>query len=286
MTLFAIGITPVYKTVIASSQIQKAAEKRYEATCQAQSLLEKVKRQMEADLSKEYALSRGIGRENIKDWLGLESFSPIDSIPDFLDIEELDDLEAFQDQYGTQRFSYELYIGPIVQAHTDQERLMNFGEITYQAPNSIKVRGLNNIHEQTHIESLEGLGRLITHEIIILEPINRVDIIQLEIDLTSFPQTDIAQLIRIENQSKATVIIPLYSEKNLGGIEIFPIQKNPQGTMIVKQGNKLTPMKSFMIKLVVKDKCNTTFGESNKVLSQLTDIYAYDYNKKPHGIWR
>lgn len=187
--------------------------------------------------------------------------------------------------------------------------LVGIGEITHQETDNIKVRGNGLEGENISLKEIEGYTSLekkvkliykyhlehfsisrseptkketvITHEIVIREkiPLEDRDIIQLSIDLTTFPLKDKSEIIRIENKTKATVVIPIYNEKDLGNIQIYPIQENLEGNMIVERCNKLEPRKNFIIGIVVKEALNNTFGPDEKVLGKLVDIYAYDYNQ-------
>lgn len=117
------------------------------------------------------------------------------------------------------------------------------------------------------------------------------DYIYLTVDLATFPYEPVPvppatydedadeRILRIENKTAATVVVPIYNEKDLG-IKIFPVQHQTKGNIIIERRDKREPGKNFVIGVIVRDAFNSTFGKPNKVLSKIVDVYSYDYNKK------
>lgn len=354
ITIFAIGVVPVYKMVINATKVQKAAQETYEATLYAQNLLQAVKKQIESDITEEYKFSRGDSTISIKDWLNPSATSVDSSLTNFLGIGGGSE-EDFNKKYNTDSFLYEVHIWPMVDgkpkdtailltAYKDSSLILEsdsisnplgftkveiadlikqhfyqkdtllwtdlgdkkpiaIGEITYDEANEIKIRGagfqgsnitinpvsgyssLSNNTKLTYSRYKESLPIIdaITHKIVIDENLgisSTTDIIQIAIDLTKFPDTSKTRVIRIENNTKATVVTPVYDEKNLANIQIYPIQQALDGNIIVENRNKLEPNKNLIIGVIVRDAFNSTFGEKNKILSKIVDIYSYDYSKQ------
>lgn len=354
ITIFAIGVVPVYKMVINATKVQKAAQETYEATLYAQNLLQAVKKQIESDITEEYKFSRGDSTISIKDWLNPSATSVDSSLTNFLGIGGGSE-EDFNKKYNTDSFLYEVHIWPMVDgkpkdtailltAYKDSSLILEsdsisnplgftkveiadlikqhfyqkdtllwtdlgdkkpiaIGELTYDEANEIKIRGagfqgsnitinpvsgyssLSNNTKLTYSRYKESLPIIdaITHKIVIDENLgisSTTDIIQIAIDLTKFPDTSKTRVIRIENNTKATVVTPVYDEKNLANIQIYPIQQALDGNIIVENRNKLEPNKNFIIGVIVRDAFNSTFGEKNKILSKIVDIYSYDYSKQ------
>jgi len=355
ITIFTIGIVPLYKMAISTGKVQKSAEETYEATLQAQGLLQAVRKQVEEDVKNEYEFSRGIATLNAKDWMNPGIFHPVYSIVDFLEIMDPASIIAFNENYSVDNLLYEVNIWhmldgsptepPIslisyidsslaadlsvvdpssflrieiedaMKEHFLQKSSLLWtalgnvtpkaiGEITYQGIDTIKIKGngiegkniaIDSIDRYTElskdielsyksdseIDSDTG-GMLITHQLVIDEemPLNNADIIQLSIDLTTFPSDARTKIIRVENKTKATVVLPVYNEKNSANIEIYPIQRKDTGNIIIESRNKLEPSKNFIIGVIVKDAYNSTFGDKNKILSKIVDVYSYDYNKQ------
>lgn len=354
ITIFAIGVVPVYKMVINATKVQKAAQETYEATLYAQNLLQAVKKQIESDITEEYKFSRGDSTISIRDWLNPSATSVDSSLTNFLGIGGGSE-EDFNKKYNTDSFLYEVHIWPMVDgkpkdtailltAYKDSSLILEsdsisnplgftkveiadlikqhfyqkdtllwtdlgdkkpiaIGELTYDEANEIKIRGagfqgsnitinpvsgyssLSNNTKLTYSRYKESLPIIdaITHKIVIDENLgisSPTDIIQIAIDLTKFPDTSKTRVIRIENNTKATVVTPVYDEKNLANIQIYPIQQALDGNIIVENRNKLEPNKNFIIGVIVRDAFNSTFGEKNKILSKIVDIYSYDYSKQ------
>jgi len=355
ITIFAIGIVPLYKMVISTGKVQKSAEETYEATLQAQSLLQAVRKQVDEDVKNEYEFSRGVTPLNAKDWMNPSISHPVYSILDFLGVMDPASITAFNEKYNTDNLLYEVHIWHMLDgnstdppisltAYIDPSLVPDFsvvdpssfikveiqdaikehflqkeslmwtalggitpkaiGEITYQGIDTIKIRGngiegnnitIDSINTYTNLnKSIELTYKsgseidsntsemLITHQFIIDEKValNNADIIQLSIDLTTFPSDAKTKIIRVENKTKATVVLPVYNEKNPANIEIYPIQHENTGNIIVESRNKLEPSKNFIIGIIVKDAYNSTFGDENKILSKIVDVYSYDYNKQ------
>lgn len=135
-------------------------------------------------------------------------------------------------------------------------------------------------------EDREG-SREYTHRLLIDKidsaPLEENHIIHIGVDQTTFTHEDPgAQLFKIENNTDATVIISVYTENNSGdhsNMTIFPIQHKTKGQTVVEYRERKDPYKNFIIGIIVRDRCNSTFGEKNKILSKLVDVYSYDYNK-------
>lgn len=354
ITIFAIGIVPLYQILVSGAMMQNVAEETYEATLHGQALLQSVKKQIEKDVGEEYRYSRGIPASNIKPWLDPDITSLDPSLTNFLEIEPDNVGREFNEKYNLGDFLYEVHIwtmkngepvdkaisftayeDPMLIPIFDESNTTDFtrveihemvrkyfvnresslwtelglkkpvgiGEIAYDREEIIKIRAIGIDGENMTIDPIEGYGslhnntkliyesheevldgeRVITHEVIIEDGQDKLgieDIVQLSIDLTTFQSGINSKIIRVENRTKATVVIPVYNEKNLAGIKMYPIQTNEQGNIVVETRPKLEPSKNFIIGIIVKDANNVGFGEKNKVLSKIVDVYSYDYNKQ------
>ena len=356
ITIFSIGIGPVYKMIITGAKVQKVAEETYEATLKAQSLLQNVKQQIQKDVEAEYVLSRGLPSPGIKEWLQPGVSPIVYDLPVFLEIKSQEGLANWNEKYKIDTFLYELYIWPMTsngpienplifttyslekpldftkvkltksaekyfshqegllrtdlsQGQSDiGTQLIGVGEVSHQGADTITIRGsglegenmrVNKIEGYTklekkirltyqkHIEQLDTAEnkalqkqRVTTHQLAIEEkvPLQNKDTVQLSIDLTTFHHKGNPQIIRIENRTKATVAVPIYNENALENIRIYPVQKNPEGNIILEKRNKQEPGKNFIIGIVVRDAHNSSFGDKDKVLTKLSDVYSYDYH--------
>lgn len=358
ITIFSIGIGPVYKMIITGAKVQKVAEETYEATLKAQSLLQNVKQQIQKDVEAEYALSRGLPSAGIKEWLQPGVSPIVHDLPVFLEIKSQEGLAKWNEKYKMDTFLYELYIWPMtssgpvenplifttyplekpldfakvnLQKSTEKyfshqesllwtdlgqgqsdigTQLVGVGEVSRQGADTITIRGsglegenirINNIEGYTKLEKrvrltyekyIEQLDtaqnktlqkqRVTTHQLVIEEkvPLQNKDAIQLSIDLTTFHHKRNPQIIRIENRTKATVAVPIYNENALENILVYPTQKEPEGNIILEKRNKQEPNKNFIIGIVVRDAHNSLFGDKDKILTKLSDVYSYDYHKQ------
>lgn len=353
ITLFGISVVPIYKMVISSVKVQKSAEETYEATLNAQNLLQMVQNQIEKDIKQEYEIKRGILSETKKKWLepGATDIDPL--LIQFLEIEPRQE-EEFNKRYQTDNFLYEVHIWPMMDgkpedtpisftAYKDSSLLVesesihnpsNFtkieiddaikkhfsqkesllwtdlggkkpigiAEITHAPIGEIEIKsagmkghnitllpidGYSSLGENVKLsyarydESIPIVGA-ITHQLVIedISGISSSEIIQLSVDLTTYPSTVKTRVIRIENKTQATLVVPVYSEKNLADIEIYPIQYESMGNIVVEKRNKLEPSKNFVIGVIVRDGSNSTFGDKNKILSKVVDVYSCNYNKQ------
>lgn len=356
IAIFAIGIVPIYQIVISTGKVQKSAEETYEATLQAQALLQNIRKQIDTDVKNEYDASRGKAVLDEKDWMKLSPTSGVYSVFDFLGIDQAsnpDGFKGFNKKFNTEHLLYEVYIwkmvggkptDPIALFSTEDPKnhpfkakfvdpinpadlsvftkieieaaveecfsqkesimwtesgsgkLVAIGEITGGDLDEIKIRanGIKGdsaaIDSINSYKSLEDRTKLTytketdTHRLVIEDNkpsslLEENEIIQLSIDLTRFKAGTARKIIRIENKTKATVVLPVYDENNPGGIKIYPIQEHDEGNIIVESRNKLEPSKNFVIGIIVRDFYNSTFGDENKILSKIVDVYSFDYNK-------
>lgn len=359
ITIFAIGIGPIYQIILSSTNVQNAAEETYEATLHAQALLQDVNKQIEKDVGEEYKVSRGLSGEAIKPWLNWDA-GTVYSLSRFLEEDEVFSTQ-FNTKYNLKNYLYEVYIWPMeggepvekpismatynildatseymdkspfeyikeAEMESDNEKRFKkyfesndsliwvglgetkpiaIGEIIYNANKTLKIisKGIviTNAGEAT-IETAEieeskiphqGLELIYasqdegsTHELIVKEVLSleKEKVVQLSIDLTTFPDDISPKIIRIENKTEATVLISVYNEqsdnKELADIKIYPIQENKDGNIVLEDRPKLQPSKNFIIGIIVRDANNIAFGDENKILSKIVDVYSFDYNKQ------
>lgn len=149
---------------------------------------------------------------------------------------------------------------------TGYESIADVVDLSYERY-KIDEADLNPDSEKTQNIIINGAG------------LTSADFIQLSVDLTTFidPGT---KVIRIENNTEAKVIIPVYNESNPQGIEIYPIQNKQGGNIVVENRQRREPSKNFVIGIIVRDAYNSTFGKPNKILSKIVDVYSYDYNNQ------
>ncbi|NLI89513.1 MAG: hypothetical protein GX366_03780 [Epulopiscium sp.] len=174
-------------------------------------------------------------------------------------------------------------IAKIISGLGDLETIDGYGDIA----NVIKLS-----YEQ--YEEPAGESSQITHKIVIEEnsslqeskKLKNTDVIQLAVDLTTFGESNApkTRVIRIENKTKAKVVIPVYNE-NSSNIDIFPIQHKPKkdeegGRIVIQEQAIQNPATNFVVGIVVRDAYNSTFGDKNKILSKIVDVYSYDYKKQ------
>ena len=401
--IFAIAIVPIYTLLTSGAKIQKASEETYEATLQAQSLLQSVKKQMETDLLGEQEFERKLIAKPVKPWL-IEPGSPgypatfdnslINFFSQFSDPNSLieqdqkdkyaKEVKDFQTKFQTDDFLYEVHIwhldkgklqaidstskvrpGPVpdvtfieygsvkvptfvedntsaftmleikdaIKDYFDYKELLLWtkpvssgvglqavGQIYYKEPEDISSENLDKITLDAYgidgkgidVNPIDSYGGITNNKVqasytrisekkqmdnlnnrdsitqqIVLEEIGsslmEEDIIQLEVDLTTFenpteigPYTDV---IRIENKTKAKVVVAIYNEMG-SSIAIYPIQHSTKGSIVIEEKSKRNPKKNFIIGIIVRDAVNSTFGEENKILSKIVDVYSYDYNIK------
>lgn len=179
------------------------------------------------------------------------------------------------------------------------------GEITYDptllAGNQLKIRG-SGIKSSIGLVEIAGYKRLTentaltcrrypdgpstTYELLIAEEIvgslDENDNIYLSLDLATFPGHVNEIILRVENTTKATLVMPVYNERNEDekpDVKIFPIQHKTGGNIIIENRQQRAPSKNFVIGVIVRDAFNSGFGDPHKVLSKMVDIYSYDYNE-------
>jgi len=345
LTIFAIGIIPIYQMIVSSAKVQNVAEETYQATLHSQALLQDVNNQIEIDVGEAYEVSRQLSSKVIEPWLDPTGGDIDSSLVNFLKIAE----DEFNEKYDTENYLYEVHIWPmengkpvtdaisfiaykggvtipgftaentsnftqveikdlieqyfqdnnaLIWAGLGEVKPIGIGEVKYKAHDAIEVtaRGIEGYN--IVVEDIAGEGFLgknikliykchddggpITHELIVGDMIGSVagDIIQLSVDLTTFPSGIRSKIIRIENRTSATLVVSAYNEKNEADIQIYPIQQAKEGRIIVEERAKLEPFKNFIVGIIVKDANNITFGEPNKVLGKIVDIYSFDYNKQ------
>ena len=385
LLIFSIAIVPIYKMVISGAKIQKASEETYEATLQAQSLLQSVKGQIERDVTNAYKAKREGSAVAIKPWLDPDKNATdlnkylINFLNDITDPTAPVDgsgtgTMAFRSKFKTDAFLYEVHIWhlkdgqlkkrnptdadpqlpislfeydpavtPTVSDPTfnttntsdftmvdintavknyfgDKEFLLwtnpisatpgatdpkAIGEIIQKGADEISIRGngikpavasvsgspaitvdkipgYQNIPEVIELSYERHGGVEKTQNIIINGPaLTSDDIVQLSVDLTTFTDSSLqTKVIRIENNTKAKVVIPVYNELHLSNIEIYPIQHKTGGNIVVETRARREPSKNFVIGIIVRDAYNSTFGKPNKVLSKIVDVYSHDYNNQ------
>ena len=357
LSIFAIGIIPIYQMIISAAKVQNLAEKTYEATLHSQALLQDIKTQIETDIGEAYRESRkGELPPFGKPWT---NGSTIDtSLVKFLGIEPVSADKYFGEKYNLDKYLYEVHIWDmggrdsmdnimsfnqdnviiltackdssivvpilakentndftnigiesgfenyflnkesLVWAGMGEVKPIAIGEVFYKGSGGMGIKAAGIQGDHIVIEDIAGctpLGnkiRLIytkpttrncnTHELII-EKVGVGEIagvVALSIDLTTFPVDLNAKTIRIENRTEATIVVPVYNEKGIMDIEIYPIQENDDGRIVVEERGKLEPLRNFVVEIIVRDAKNITFGENNKILSKIVDIYSFDYNKQ------
>ena len=340
ISLFAIGIIPIYQMMIGGARIQNRAVKTYQATLESQVLLQEILGQIEIDLEEEYKVSRGLVSTNIKPWLKPGNNHPAYRLSEFLgENKEQDLVDGFlyevyiwqmeSDQPKTSPISIlsnaifaqperreedpwekvRVEIGKMPPKYfTSQESLVwpslgtgnppvAIGEISYSHEGAMKIRAngiqgdgiqiekiepfkaLENkikLRYSKHTQKLEGQP-MTTHELIAQDDasgrLRKSDLIQLEVDLTTFPESRNPKVIRIENKTQASLNILAYHEKNQGNVSIYPVQSSDQaGSIVLDSRDKLEASKNFVVGIIIK--------EDHKILSKIVDIYSYDYNKR------
>lgn len=357
LSIFSIGIIPIYQMIISAAKIQNLSEETYEATLHAQALLQDVKIQIEIDLRQAYQESRNGQLPPFgKPWLNGATIDT--SLLKFLGVESASMDKGYSEKYNLDNYLYEIHIcelrgcdaidniisfdqdnvisliackdSAIVMPILTKENRNGFtniaiesgienyflnkeslvwagmgeikpvaiGEVFYKVSGDIgiKARGIQGDHIM--IEDIAGCIPLSnkvrvmytkptaknshTHELII-EKVGLAQMagaVTLAIDLTTFPVDLNAKTIRIENKTEATIVVAVYNEKNKEDIEIYPIQENENGRIVVEKREKLEPLRNFVVEVVVRDANNINFGEKNKILSKIVDIYSFDYNRQ------
>lgn len=357
LSIFSIGIVPIYQIIINGAKLQNLAEETYEATLYSQALLQEVKGQIEIDVEEAYKESRkGKSLPFGKPWLNGGSTDT--SLIKFLAIEPGSIDKEFNEKYNLDNYLYEVHIwdmdgrdplddrisfkgnnaisfiaykdsvvlapmftkentydfthiviepeiekyflnyDSLVWSSLGNTKPIAIGEITHKAPEGLEVKAMGIQGDNVTIKDIIGCDFLSndikltyklptasnssTHELIVERTglAHLVGVVQLSIDLTTFPEDVSSKIIRIENRTEATIVIPIYNEKNIAGIEIYPIQENENGRIVVEERAKLAPLRNFVVGIVVRDANNITFGEDNKVLSKIVDVYSFDYNKQ------
>jgi len=122
--------------------------------------------------------------------------------------------------------------------------------------------------------------------------LNTTDVIRLNIDMTRANddlKNEEEMLIRVENESKAKVIISTFrsTDQYDDKIKILPIQKvvndgdqsfeeimSNSGNIYVEMNTKFIPRKNYLIKIIVRD---ARQSQNGKILKEMIDIYAHDY---------
>lgn len=102
------------------------------------------------------------------------------------------------------------------------------------------------------------------------------DRIEINLDASKLEDETFELDIRLENKTKATVILIIYRENEVShldeNIEVFPIQTDPEGNIFIERKTKVTPQGNYIIRIIVRDKKN-----GSKILKDMVEIYAHDY---------